>query len=291
MADQDCVRFLQTVLPELGYRWAGFRKVRRQVCRRIRRRVAELGLESWDAYRARLRGDPEERPVFDRMCRVTVSRFFRDRHLWRVLAEEVLPRLVREVRRTGGDHLDVWSAGCASGEEPYSLALLWLREPASRGPSVRPRILATDVDLHLLVRARRALYPRGSLREMPEDWRRGAFEEVFAGPAGEHKAHEARELRLTGRHRALCRDAVRWVAHDVRTAPPGRDFRLILCRNLVFTYFDRDTQERVGETLIDRLCPGGFLALGGHEELPGSLQEKGNLAPWPGERRLWRKVR
>lgn len=294
MADRDCVRFLQTALPELGYRWAGFRKVRRQVCRRLRRRVAELGLESWDAYRARLRGDPAERTVFDRMCRVTISRFFRDRRLWRVLAEEVLPRLVREVGRTGSGHLDVWSAGCASGEEPYSLALLWLRELASRCPSVRLRILATDVDLHLLVRARRARYPWGSLREMPEDWRREAFEEVVAGPSGEHEpheTHEARELRLTGRHRAVCRDAVRWMAHDVRAAPPGRSFRLILCRNLVFTYFDRETRERVGQTLVDRLCPGGFLALGGHEELPGSLQQKGDLEPWPGERRLWRKLR
>ena len=286
MTDQDCIRFLQAVLPRLGYRWAGFRKVRRQVCRRVRKRFAELGLEGWEAYRARLESDPEECAVFDRLCRITISRFFRDRHLWRVLSDEVLPRLARDVPEAGEDHLDVWSAGCASGEEPLSLALLWHRKLASRFPAVGLRILATDVDLHLLVRARRAIYPRGSLREMPEDWRREAFEE-----RGEGGGDERPELRLTGRVRALCRDAVRWVAHDVRTAPPGREFRLILCRNLAFTYLDRATRERVGESLLDRLCAGGFLAVGGHEELPANLTDGGEVEPWPGERRLWRKVR
>lgn len=287
MADEDCIRFLRTVLPELGYRWSGFRKVRRQVCRRVRRRFAELGLPSWEAYRIRLGADPEERAVFDRLCRVTISRFFRDRHLWRVLGEEALPRIARPLEQTGGGPLDVWSAGCASGEEPNSLALLWHRELAARFCSVRLRILATDVDPHLLVRARRAIYPRGSLREVPEDWRCEAFEEV----TGERGREEEPELRLTGGARTVCREAVRWVVHDLRSAPPGRDFRLILCRNLVFTYFDRDTRARVGQVLLDRLCSGGFLAIGGHEKLPGRLTRSGRLEPWPGERRLWRKVR
>lgn len=283
MADTECVRFLQQVLPELGYRWRGFRKVRRQVCRRIRRRFAELELTGgWEAYRARLDERPEEWRVLDRLCRVTVSRFFRDRHFWRVLGEEVLPGLA--ARRAGDEAIAVWSVGCASGEEPWSLALLWHRRLATRRPGSRLTVAASDVDLHLLARGRRAVYPSGALGELPHGWRADLFEPV-AGERGEDEEREE-SYRLGDEVRESPGISLRWLAHDVRTEPPQRRFDLILCRNLAFTYFDPEHQRRVGRALVERLQPGGFLAIGGHEEVP---QGVGELEPWPGERRLLRR--
>jgi chemotaxis protein methyltransferase CheR len=107
------VTFLQQALPRLGRRWAGYRKVRRQVCRRIRHRIDELGPEGFEAYHAHLEAQPGEWEVLDGLMNVTISRFNRDRGVFEFLRDEVL--------RPG---MRVWSAGCASGEEPYTLALL-----------------------------------------------------------------------------------------------------------------------------------------------------------------------
>src|SRR4051812_50091175 len=89
--DDACVAFLQWALPRLGLRWAGFRRVRRQVCRRIGRRAAELGLPSLDAYRAHLDAHPAEREVLRSLTPVTISRFGRDGAVLRPLTADRLP--------------------------------------------------------------------------------------------------------------------------------------------------------------------------------------------------------
>jgi chemotaxis protein methyltransferase CheR len=232
----DCVAFLQWALPRLGRRWAGYRKVRRQVCRRVRRRAAELGLEGFDAYRAQLEARPEEWQVLDGLLNVTISRFNRDRGVFAYLRDEVLAPGMR-----------VWSAGCASGEEPYTLALL------CDGLD----ILATDVDPAVLRRAEAARYPDSALRELPDDLRA----EFDDGVLGERYRH------------------VTFARHDVRDAPPPGPFDLVLCRNLVFTYFDEATQlaalqrfAHVTDTLV----------IGAHERLPQGRREFEPLAPQHG---------
>jgi len=250
------VSFLQWVLPRLGMRWQGFRRVRRQVCRRILSRAAELGLDSFDAYRGRLEADPDEWRELEPLCRVTISRFLRDREAFRRLGEELLPELAAAAVRRGAERLLCWSAGCASGEEPYSLALAWRLGPgAARFPARALAVLATDIDLTLLARARRARYQASSLRELPDAWRDRAFE------------REGGLWRLLPEHRR----GVLLAAHDVRTAPPAAAFDLILCRNLVFTYLAEREQRKVGERLLDHLVPGGALVVGGHESLPEAL--------------------
>jgi chemotaxis protein methyltransferase CheR len=94
MTDADCVAFLQWALPRLGRRWAGYRKVRRQVCRRVSRRIGELGLTSFAEYRKYLERDPDEWPRLDAMTNITISRFYRDRAVYDFLLSEVLPALV-----------------------------------------------------------------------------------------------------------------------------------------------------------------------------------------------------
>jgi chemotaxis protein methyltransferase CheR len=168
MKDADCTALLRWALPRLGMRWAGFRRLRGQVCKRLRRRMAELGLPDLADYWALLETHPEEWARLDGLCRISISRFYRDQGVWRTLEREILPNLIERTRTRGETHLRIWSAGCASGEEPYTLALLFAFGAALRGC---PRaILATDADPHLLERAHRACYPETSLRDVPERW-------------------------------------------------------------------------------------------------------------------------
>ena len=126
MKDNKCIEFLQWALPKLSMRWPGFRKVRRQVCRRIARRINELGLGGVSAYRRNLLDEQsDEWQVLDGLCRITISRFYRDREVYRFLADTVLPELAAQASSDGETTVRCWSAGCCAGEEPYTLALIW----------------------------------------------------------------------------------------------------------------------------------------------------------------------
>src|SRR5262245_61936230 len=119
MHDPECTAFLQWALPRLDLRWAGFRKVRKQVCKRLKQRLRLLGLPEFTAYRDQLAANPEEWRVLDDCCRITISRFFRDRGVFETLGDRVLPEIAQRAMREQRD-AQCWSAGCASGEEPRS---------------------------------------------------------------------------------------------------------------------------------------------------------------------------
>jgi chemotaxis protein methyltransferase CheR len=264
--DADCVALLQWALPRLGLRWAGFRKVRRRACKRVSRRMRELGLADARAYRERLEADPAERRALAALCAIPISRFYRDREVFDGLGAEVLPALARGARR-----LECWSAGCASGEEPYTLALQWRLALAPRFPGVAFRVLGTDIDARLLERARAACYGAGSLRELPADWRARACE---------------RRGRLWCLREEF-RERVELAQQDLLAELPAREFDLVLCRNLAFTYFDADGARRALERIADRLRPGGALVIGMHEQLPAPAE---GFEPWPGCRAVYRRT-
>jgi chemotaxis protein methyltransferase CheR len=251
MTDAECVAFLQWALPRLGLRWAGFRRVRRQVRRRIARRIAQVGLADAAAYRTYLEANDDEWDVLARLCRVTISRFWRDRAVFEALRDHVLREL--------GPNVVAWSAGCASGEEPYSLVL------AAAEAGVEIHVVATDVDPALLERARRARYRESSLRDLPADVRARAFD--------------------GGSLRSEYRRPVDFLLHDVRDGAPNGPFDVTLCRNLVFTYFADELQLDIGRRLSRSLRAGGALVVGAHEALPEGLNE---LEPWPGARGVYR---
>lgn len=251
MSDERCAHFLRWALPRLGLRPRGFSNVKGQVCKRIGRRVAELGLSGLEAYRARLEADPAEWGVLDSLCGVTISRFYRDRGVWDALRDEVLPELAQATLEAGQQVLRCWSIGCASGEEPYTLSLTWSLAVAPRFPTVRLSILAMDFDRQVLDRAHAGVYPEATLRELPEGWRERAF-----SPSGEG-------WRLNEPFRA----GVEFLEADVRKATPDEPFRLVLCRNMVFTYFGEALQRELLARIRSRLLPGGVLVLGRHEQL------------------------
>ncbi len=269
MKDADFVAFLQWALPRLRMRWSGFRKVRKQVNKRLTRRLKDLGLSEVGEYRLYLETHPKEWRVLDGLCRITISRFLRDRRVMLRLQEEVLPELAEAAGEKGQEVLNCWSAGCGSGEEPFSLSLLWRMAPvenpspslATRFPNLSFRITATDAEPKVLDRARQGLFPGGALREVPASWVQAAFDEGASG------------FTL----KASFRVGVSFLLQDVREAANPGQYALILCRNLVFTYFDDELQEKILARLVRSLEPGGYLVLGGHERLPlgsSTLEQK-----------------
>ena len=249
--DRDCTVFLQWALPHRDFRWPGFRKVRRQVCKRLKRRIRELGLDDLAAYRRRLEADPAEWRAFDQCCHITISRFFRDRGVFEVLHKCVLPDIARRVARERRP-AQIWSAGCASGEEPYTLKIIWDREVACSVPGAPASIVATDVDETVLARARRGCFEPTSLRELPPHLLEEAFDRV--GPL----------YCIKPRHR----EGVEFLHQDLRSEAPALLFDLILCRYVAFTYFAEPLQQQVLVRIMDRLAPHGYLAIGTHEQVP-----------------------
>jgi chemotaxis protein methyltransferase CheR len=262
MRDCDCVGLLQWALPRLHLQWHGFRKVRGQVCKRIQRRMRELSITDVAHYRAHLEHHADEWLLLRDLCRITISRFWRDKGAYLSLGTDVLPALARQANQRGADTLRVWSAGCGSGEEPYSLTLLWELNLRDRFPSLKLHVLATDIDNALLTRAKTACYGRGSLKDLPADWYAIAFEQID----DTHCLRQRFKHGVTFRH------------HDVRGPPPSNRFDLILCRNLAFTYFDESQQRAVIGRLINALVHDGALMLGSHEQLP--VDER-RLKAWP----------
>ena len=252
MKDTACIAFLQWALPRLGMRWPGFRKVRGQVCKRVGRRLRALGLDDVAAYRTYLETHPAEWTVLDTLCRITISRFYRDRGVFDRLREPLLPALARRAVKHGRTTLCAWSAGCASGEEAYTLAILWrhARQPAF--PPLRLSITATDAGAHMLERARRGCYPKTSLKELPAPW----IDIAFSSSGDEYCIHPT------------YRDGIEWHEQDLRRTMPKGPFDLILCRYLVFTYFDEPLQRACLAQMAACLRPQGLLILGKHEVLP-----------------------
>jgi chemotaxis protein methyltransferase CheR len=249
MRDAACAELLRWAAAEVGLRYEGYRRVRGQVCKRIGKRLVALGLPGPSAYRAFLATHPEERAVLEELCRVHVSRFHRDRAVFEAVRERVLPRLALAA---APGPLRVWSAGCAAGEEPYTVALIWHFAVAAAFPGTPLQIVATDADPDSLERARRASYIPSSLKELPRSWREAAFVE------------EGGRCTL----RAELRAPVELRCEDIRAGMPAGPFHLVLCRNLVFTYFPEEVQRELAARLVARLAPEGALLIGARERLP-----------------------
>jgi chemotaxis protein methyltransferase CheR len=270
MNDAACVTFLQWALPQLGRRWMGYRKVRRQVCRRVWRRIGELGLDSFAEYRDHLERNPDEWARLDAMTDITISRFYRDRAVYDFLRSDVLPTLIDQARDSGRPTVRVWSAGCANGEEPYTLTIIReLALPATAG-DIPLEILATDIKSVVLGRADQARYPPSALRDLPAELREAAFEQ------------DGDELVLLPRFRS----GVRLARHDIRSGPPDGPFDLVLCRYLAFTYFDDAGQRNMVRALSRVMRQGAALVLGNREAPPA---DEPGFCPWAARLRIFRR--
>lgn len=217
--------------------------------RRVARRARNCGVRDVESYLERLRGDHNEVPALMAALTIHVSQFFRNFSTFEYLRDRVLPELIRRLQGTRRKELRIWCAGCAGGEEPYTLALL-LHEMAPLGLSVS--LLATDISPDILLRAGEGLYEPQRLTEMPERIR----ERYFTGEGKNYRLHET------------IRRMVRFQRHNIMTDIEYPAADLILCRN-VLIYFSREEQERIIGHFARVLPAGGFLVLGRAENLMG----------------------
>jgi chemotaxis protein methyltransferase CheR len=268
MNDNKCVVFLQWALPQMRMRWSGFRKVRRQVCRRIAGRLEELHLAGPSQYKAYLKNHPEEWERLDSFCRITISRFYRDKSVFHFLQDVVLRELAKEAET---NRLRCWCCGCAAGEEPYSLSLIWHHILKPDFPATNLEIIATDSLDTMLDHALNGRYTKGSIKDLPEKMLRTGF------------SHQMKWYDL----KAVYRNPVHFLKQDVRKKMPEGPFQLILCRYLVFTYFEEKLQTELLKKLLSRLSPGGALVLGKIDRLPCKTEK---LEPWSEKEHIYRKV-
>ncbi|HEY6938332.1 MAG TPA: CheR family methyltransferase [Terriglobales bacterium] len=210
--------------------------------RRIRKRMSEVNTHNYSEYLEKLHQDPREVDVLLNTILINVTEFFRDPQAWEALYTETLPGLLRAVKP--GDTFRAWCAGCASGEEPYSLAILisdFLRDKLG---DYDIKIYATDIDEEALTTARRGEYPAEHLRRVRSEWR----ERYFTGSTLVRINREQRRLVIFGRSNLMV-DA------------PISHCQLIICRNLLI-YFDNVTQKQILSRMHYALEPGGVLFLG-----------------------------
>lgn len=271
MKDEACVRFLQWALPQLHMRWPGFRRVHGQVCKRIARRLNTLQIEGLDNYQRYLKTHQQEWQVLDSLCQITITRFYRDKMMFIFLAADVLPEQARQTMAQGKQQLTVWSVGCGSGEEPYSVSLIWQLQLQAQFPSLPLRIVATEANANLRQRFEKACYAYNSIKNLPAVWR----EQVFS--------QQADQYCLKPEYRG----DIQFIQQDIREKIPSETFDLILCRNLVFTYFDEDLQRAILAKLQQVLRPGGALVLGIHERLPEGAM---GFEVWSDKLRIYRKL-
>ncbi|TPG42337.1 protein-glutamate O-methyltransferase CheR [Roseomonas nepalensis] len=215
---------------------------------RLRRRLRALGLASFAAYCDRLDGPDgaDERVHLVNAITTNLTGFFREAHHFEYLATELLPGLPRAGRR-----LRVWSAGCSSGEEPYSIAMTM----ASAMPDLAEwdaRVLATDIDTEMVAQAAAGIYPADRVAAVPEALRRAHVQRLDGDRAG-----MAPRLRSLIAFRAL---------NLLGPWPMRGPFDVIFCRNVVI-YFDKPTQRALFDRFAGLLAPGGHLFIGHSESL------------------------
>jgi chemotaxis protein methyltransferase CheR len=187
------------------------------------------------------------------------------------LRSAILPSLAESMAGRENE-LRCWSAGCCSGEEAYTLQIIWKTciTPLLR-TDLPLRIIATDADPAVLERARRGCYPESSLRDLPQEWR----EPVFSRSGTFYTVKEP------------FRENIEFMRQDIREQLPAGPFHLILCRNLVFTYFEEPLQREILERIAERLVPGGVLVIGLHETIPKGVTA---VAPYDNARCIYRKM-
>jgi chemotaxis methyl-accepting protein methylase len=219
--------------------------------RRLAMRLRARDCPDYAAYRQLLRHDPAEYgPLLDSLT-INLTRFFRDATAFQAIEERLLPELLE--RQSSKRRLRIWSAGCAAGEEAYSLAIILRERLGADLPHWRLEILATDLDDKALDKARQGLYDSFSFQGLAPRYQ-AWVERYFTPDPQRQLAAEVRSM-VTFRH------------HDLIQHPPPPDLDLILCRN-VLIYFDRPQQDRLYPTFHRALRPDSCLVLGKAEIMP-----------------------
>lgn len=250
----DFEELTRKISVERGFGCASYKEkcLRRRIAVRMRAR----GVHTFGDYARILDADHTEYDRLLDVLTINVTKLFRNWDVYASMAANVVPALWQ--RET--DAIRVWSAGCSSGQEPYSLAILFHRYAATQGMLAqigRVDVLGTDIDRQSLEAAERGTFDESDFADTPDELRQRYF--TTTSPFTVARA---------------VRDMVRFERRDLLSEPsPFASCDLIVCRN-VLIYFDRDTQEQLFEKFHESLAPNGFLVLGKVETLLGRMRAR-----------------
>jgi len=218
--------------------------------RRISRRMSLTNIMKYDEYLKKLRVDEEERRQLTKDLLINVTDFFRDPDAYEVIEKKVIPDILDNLSKK--DDVRVWVAGCASGEEAYSLAILLLEALQKTGEQNEIKIFATDIDQRAIATARKGVYSESMAREVPKKY----LEKYFIKIENDHRYKIKREVR----------DLISFAVQNLATDPPFNHMHLITCRNLLI-YLKRNVQEKVLSSFYFALNNHSYLMLGSSESL------------------------
>jgi len=219
---------------------------------RISSRLEECGLEDPEEYFYLINQDPEELSAFVSSITISETYFFRDYPQLKMFAEEILPSVCEEKRKKGVKSLRVWSAGCSTGEEPYTIAIILL-EMLEDFNSWTVDILGTDINIKSLRKCKEAVYSPRSVKDVPFEYKRKYF------ISSDTRYVLKPEVKMLVRFDYLN-------LNDRIKMQSMRGFDFIFCRN-VLIYFDTETSKKVISYFYDALNKGGYIFLGSSESI------------------------
>ncbi|WP_411338391.1 CheR family methyltransferase [Ruminococcus gauvreauii] len=218
---------------------------------RMARELERRGFKSFGAYFDKMKKDPDGRMVEELVEGLTTNYtyFMREPEHFRLLNEKILPEMFQKSYTA---FYNIWCAGCSTGEECYTLAMLLrdYRDAGAKMPNIR--ITASDISEEVLKKAEEAVYPARELEQLPIGWR-----EKYCHMKNKHQFSVDRDLRYN----------IRFIKQNLMK-PVSEKYDLILCRN-VMIYFDRESRRKLVRQLENSLNPGGYLMIGHAELLPG----------------------
>jgi chemotaxis methyl-accepting protein methylase len=238
--------------------------------RRLATRLRALGLHSYRQYSAYLDAHPEEYAHLLDTITINVTEFYRDEPVYDIFRREVIPAMIEQKLRSRHRMIRVWSAGCATGEEPYSITMSFLEAMGRHEREFLLNVIATDLDEKALAFARKAEYPVERLKNIP-------------------KTHQIKYLELHGDTFTIKPEVTRHVKFrslNLFADRPISVVDVIFCRN-VFIYFSREQQAEILEHFWSALSRGGYLVLGRSEKLAPNVAKRFELHN--GRERVYRK--
>ncbi|MFK4132937.1 CheR family methyltransferase [Pseudomonas luteola] len=220
------------------------------ILRRIERRMQVNSIPDMSSYATFLHDHVEETPALLKDMLIGVTNFFRDREAFEALERDIIPDLFEQFAATESEdgEIRIWSAACSTGEEAYSLAMLFTEQAELRGSPAKVQVFASDIDNQALATGRAGLYPQAIVTDVPPPRLR------------QHFTKEQIHYRI----KKELRERVLFAAHNLLSDPPFSRLDLICCRNLLI-YLDREVQSEILQTFHFALKPGGYLFLGSSE--------------------------
>jgi len=222
--------------------------------RRVASRMLKYDVKTYDEYLKIVEKEPGELDELVNSLSINVTEFFRNSESFNAIRNIVIPHIVAIKRERKHKIIKAWSCGCSHGDEPYSLAMLFLEKLGSSCDNFLVNVIGSDIDCGAINEAKNRVYTQNDIKALDDIIVKKYFEKADDG---------------TFRINNTVADMVRFRCHDVINAPPFMHCDVILCRNLLI-YFNRQLQEETLLKLFDCLNPGGFLVLGMTESLCGS---------------------